>query len=93
VVYNLITTPLQNTVSRTTEAQADIFGLNAVRQPDGFASVSMKLSNYRKLDPSPLEEWLFYDHPSGRSRVTMAMRWKAEHIDDPDIKAAPPSPQ
>lgn len=93
VVFNLVTTPLQNTVSRTTEAQADIFGLNAARQPDGFASVSMKLSNYRKLDPSPLEEWVFYDHPSGRSRVTMAMRWKAEHVNDPDIKAGPPSPQ
>lgn len=93
VIYNLVTTPLQNNVSRSTEAQADIFGLNTVRQPDGFASVSMKLSNYRKLDPSPLEEWMFYDHPSGRSRVSMAMRWKAEHLDDPDIKAGPPSPQ
>lgn len=93
VIYSLVTTPFQNTVSRTTEAQADIFGLNAARQPDGFASVSMKLSNYRKLDPGPWEEWVFYDHPSGRSRVTMAMRWKAEHLNDPDIKAGPVSPQ
>jgi STE24 endopeptidase len=93
VLFNLVTTPLQNTVSRTTEAQADIFGLDAVRQPDGFASVSMKLSNYRKLDPGPWEEAIFYDHPSGRSRVTMAMTWKAQHMNDPDIKAGPKSPQ
>jgi STE24 endopeptidase len=93
VIFNLVTTPFQNTVSRTTEAQADIFGLDAVRQPDGFASVSMKLSNYRKLDPGPWEEAIFYDHPSGRSRVTMAMTWKAQHMNDPDIKAGPKSPQ
>jgi STE24 endopeptidase len=93
VVFSLITTPLQNTVSRTTEAQADIFGLNAARQPDGFATVTLKLSEYRKLDPSPMEEWVFYDHPSGRSRITMAMRWKAAHLNDSDIKAGPVSPQ
>jgi len=55
--------------------------------------VTVKLSEYRKLDPTPLEEFFFYDHPSGRSRVTMAMVWKAEHLNDPDIKAGPVSPQ
>lgn len=93
VVFNFLTLPLQNTVTRTTEAQADIFGLNAARQPDGFSTVTLKLSEYRKLDPSPMEEFVFYDHPSGRSRITMAMRWKAEHLNDPDIKAGPVSPQ
>jgi len=42
--------------------------------------VALKLGEYRKLSPSPLEEWLFFDHPSGRSRILMAMRWKAEHL-------------
>jgi STE24 endopeptidase len=86
-------TPVTNTITRTTEAQADIFGLNAARQPDGFATLTLKLSEYRKLDPSPLEEFVFYDHPSGRSRIAMSMRWKAEHLNDPDIKAGPASPQ
>jgi STE24 endopeptidase len=93
VILSFVTTPLQNTVIRTTEAQADIFGLNAARQPDGFSTATLKLSEYRKLDPTPFEEWMFYDHPSGRSRITMAMRWKAEHLNDPDIKAGPVSPQ
>jgi hypothetical protein len=39
----------------------------------------MLLGEYRKLDPGPMEEVLFYDHPSGRTRITAAMRWKAEH--------------
>jgi STE24 endopeptidase len=93
VFFLLVMTPVLNTITRTTERQADIFGLNTARQPDGFATVTLKLSEYRKLDPSPFEEFVFYDHPSGRSRITMAMRWKAEHLNDPDIKAGPVSPQ
>jgi hypothetical protein len=37
------------------------------------------LSEYRKLDPSPLEEAVLFDHPSGHTRILSAMRWKAEH--------------
>ncbi len=92
-IFMFVATPAFNTVVRTGEAQADIFGLNAARQPDGFATVTLKLAEYRKLDPSPLEEFIFYDHPSGRSRIAMAMRWKAAHINDPDILTGPVSPQ
>jgi STE24 endopeptidase len=91
--FLMLATPVTNTISRTLEAQADIFGLNAARQPDGFAMATLKLSEYRKLDPSPLEEFVFYDHPSGRTRIWTAMRWKAWHLNDPDIKAGPVSPQ
>jgi STE24 endopeptidase len=62
------------------EYEADIFGLNAGRQPDGEAEVDLKLGEYRKLDPSPIEELIFFDHPSGRTRITAAMRWKAENM-------------
>jgi STE24 endopeptidase len=73
-------TPFLNTFIRTQENEADIFGLNASGQPDGFAEAILKLGEYRKMDPGPLEEWFFYDHPSGRTRITAAMRWKAEHL-------------
>lgn len=92
-VFFALATPVTNTITRTLEAQADIFGLNAARQPDGFATATLKLSEYRKLDPAPLEEFVFYDHPSGRTRIWTAMRWKAWHLNDPDIKAGPVSPQ
>ena len=78
--YLFVMTPVTNTLIRTQEAEADIFGLNASQQADGFAEVTLKLGEYRKLDPSALEEFLFYDHPSGRSRILLAMRWKAEHL-------------
>jgi len=31
------------------------------------------------MDPTPLEEFIFYDHPSGRTRIYAAMVWKAEN--------------
>ena len=79
-VYGLLTTPVTNTIIRTNEAEADLFGLNAARQPDGAAQAALKLGEYRKLDPGPVEEFVFFDHPSGRHRIEMAMRWKAEHV-------------
>lgn len=92
-IFMLLATPVTNTISRTIETQADIFGINAARKPDGFAKTVLMLSAYRKLDPTPLEEFVFYDHPSGRSRIFMAMRWKAEHLNDFDIRNGPVSPQ
>ncbi|HJX28958.1 MAG TPA: M48 family metallopeptidase [Thermoanaerobaculia bacterium] len=77
-VYFFLLTPILNTYIRVNEAEADLFGLNSARQPDGFAEVSLMLSEYRKLAPGPIEEWIFFDHPSGRNRILMAMRWKAE---------------
>ncbi|MEX2149987.1 MAG: M48 family metallopeptidase [Steroidobacteraceae bacterium] len=78
-VVMLLLTPLTNTIVRTAEHQADTFGLEAAREPHGFASVSIRLGAYRKLDPSPLEEILFFDHPSGRARVARAMVRIADH--------------
>jgi len=92
-VFLLAATPVYNTIIRTAEIQADIFGLNVARQPDAFATTVLKISNYRKLDPPPWEEAVFYDHPSGRTRLFEAMRWKGEHLNDPDIAAGPISPQ
>jgi STE24 endopeptidase len=90
-----VATPLLNTAIRVTEREADAFGLNASREPDGMAQVALKLGTYRKLDPTPLEEFIFYDHPSGRARIRMAMDWKAANL--PAAKSTttetrPPSP-
>ena len=79
-IYGFVLTPITNSYSRSQEYEADIFGLNASGQPDGEALVDLKLGDYRKLDPGPVEELLFFDHPSGRTRIYAAMRWKAEHL-------------
>jgi STE24 endopeptidase len=85
-IFFFLATPVTNTISRTTEHQADIFGLDAVRKPDAFATVALKLSTYRKLEPGKWEEIIFYDHPSGRTRIMDSMVWKKEHIRDVDIR-------
>ncbi|MFL6202644.1 MAG: M48 family metallopeptidase, partial [Thermoanaerobaculia bacterium] len=72
-IFFFVMTPLNNTYIRVNEAEADIFGLNAAREPDGFAETSLLLGEYRKLHPGPVEEWIFFDHPSGYNRILMAM--------------------
>ncbi|HET9355751.1 MAG TPA: M48 family metallopeptidase [Sphingomicrobium sp.] len=69
-----------NSIIRIHESEADAFGLAAAKEPDGFAMTAMQLSEYRKIEPAAWEEVLFYDHPSGRTRVRMAMEWKARHL-------------
>jgi STE24 endopeptidase len=85
-IFLFAATPVTNTMSRVIEYQADIFGLDAVRKPDAFATAMLKLSTYRKLEPGKWEEIIFYDHPSGRTRIAAAMRWKKEHIGDFDLR-------
>ena len=75
-----ILTPVLNTYVRTQEHEADMYGLNTSRQPDGFAQAAIHLGEYRKMNPGPVEEWFFFDHPSGRNRIYDAMRWKAENL-------------
>jgi STE24 endopeptidase len=78
-VIFLVLTPLSNLIIRSYEAEADAFGLNASREPEGWAMAAMRLSTYRKIQPGRIEEFLFYDHPSGYERVHAAMIWRREN--------------
>ncbi|WP_239024553.1 M48 family metallopeptidase [Sphingomonas corticis] len=79
-------TPVMNTIVRHNESQADAFGLDAARAPDGFAKAAMRLSEYRKIEPGPVEEALFFDHPSGATRVRMSMQWKKDHVPNAQVE-------
>lgn len=79
-IFFFVLTPVMNTFVRTQEHEADMYGLNASRQPDGFAQAAIHLGEYRKMSPGTLEEWVFYDHPSGRHRIHDAMVWKGENL-------------
>jgi STE24 endopeptidase len=80
-VLFFVLTPVLNTETRTQEKEADMFGLNASRQPDGFAQAAIHLGEYRKMRPGKLEEWVFFDHPSGYNRIHSAMVWKGENLE------------
>jgi STE24 endopeptidase len=66
-ILGFVYTPLFNTHIRTNEHEADMYSL-------------IHLGEYRKMSPRPVEEWIFFDHPSGRNRIHDAMRWKAENL-------------
>ncbi|MGA2811085.1 MAG: M48 family metallopeptidase [Candidatus Acidiferrum sp.] len=88
-LFSFVFTPVLNSAVRTQEFEADVFGLNAAEQPDGEAEVDLKLGEYRKMSPTPLEEIIFFDHPSGRTRIATAMRWKKEHLPGSPLVTVP----
>ena len=79
--YMLLATPVINSIIRTAEKEADLYGLNSAREPHGFATAAMRLSTYRKIHPGYWEEVIFYDHPSGYDRVHSSMLWLRENQD------------
>jgi STE24 endopeptidase len=90
-IFFFVLTPIMNTQTRMQEKEADMFGLNAARQPDGFAQAAIHLGEYRKMRPSPLEEWVFFDHPSGFNRIHSAMAWKGENLELFQKEPSPPA--
>jgi STE24 endopeptidase len=87
-ILSFVATPINNTFVRVQEKEADMFGLNAARLPDGFAQAAIHLGEYRKMRPSPIEELLFYDHPSGYNRIHSAMVWKSQNLVTQEPKRA-----
>jgi STE24 endopeptidase len=78
-MLELLSTPLQTTLIRTIEADADHFSMVHANEPDGLAKALIKTAEYRAPSPSAVEEFIFYDHPSVENRVRKAMEWKAAH--------------
>jgi STE24 endopeptidase len=79
-LWLFMASPFINTIVRVQEVEADLWGLNLAREPLAEAEVLLKLVEYRKPDPGPLEELLFFDHPGTRTRIHNAMRWRAQML-------------
>jgi STE24 endopeptidase len=76
-LFGLLAQPVINFESRQAETAADRYSLETVGLPDALASALVKTAEYRNPRPQPLQEWLFYTHPSVERRVRTAMEWKA----------------
>jgi len=87
-VLGVLATPIMSTMTRTIEADADRFSLEQANEPDGLAKALIKTAEYRAPSPSPIEEFLFYDHPSVENRIRGAMEWKAAHPPTPSATPA-----
>jgi STE24 endopeptidase len=79
----LLAQPLINASIRRGEIEADQYSLATAKLPDALASALVKTAEYRYPRPHPLQEILFYTHPSVERRVRMAMDWKAANAAEP----------
>jgi STE24 endopeptidase len=73
-LIGLIGLPLQNGLSRSFEAQADLFAVAVTSLPGAFASALRRLAELNLADPRPPRwvELLFYDHPPITKRIRAA---------------------
>jgi STE24 endopeptidase len=78
-LFALLAMPITNTLSRFDEGQADDYSLRTVNEPDALAGALVKTAEYRYPRPHPVQEFIFYTHPSVERRVRNAMEWKASH--------------
>ena len=82
-LLGLVSLPVVNTFGRTLESQADMYSLQTENRPDALSTALVKTAEYRYPRPNPVEEFVFYDHPSVERRVHTAMEWKAMHPEPP----------
>jgi STE24 endopeptidase len=78
-LFGLFALPVTNTLTRVGETEADDYSLRTVGEPDALSSALVKTAEYRYPRPHPVQEAIFYTHPSVERRVRRAMEWKAAH--------------
>ncbi len=74
--------PVTNTLIRVGEREADAYSLENVGLPDALSGALVKTAEYRYPLAGPIEETLFYTHPTVENRVRAAMDWKAANMKD-----------
>ncbi|HWA62095.1 MAG TPA: M48 family metalloprotease [Caulobacteraceae bacterium] len=79
VVWVAAGTVAERAYIRWINVRADQFSLDHAREPDGLAVSLIRGFHDDKVDPGPLEEALFFDHPPLAQRLAHAMAWKAAH--------------
>ncbi len=75
--FGLVTLPLANGFSRWVEHQADVYALESTGMSDAFISAMTRLANQNlaEAEPSPIIEFLLYNHPSIGRRLAFGHAW------------------
>jgi STE24 endopeptidase len=78
-VFQLATAPLQSSLSRRMEAEADWKALEVTRDPAALEGLMVEFSRTSLGDPDPpiLSQLVFGTHPTLADRVAMARAWEA----------------
>jgi STE24 endopeptidase len=76
-VGTLVSTPVQNLVSRQVEARADVHALDLTGDPEAFIAMQRGLATSNLSDPDPpgAWRWFFGSHPTTAERVALAQEW------------------
>ncbi len=79
-VYGLVTMPVFPAFSRHMERQADKFAIDITHENGAFITAMQKLSymNLSDPNPSPVIEFLLYDHPPVSKRIKFAEEYKPQ---------------
>lgn len=80
-IFSLIIMPIGNSISRAIEYQADEYALRSTGMVEPFKSAMTRLANQNLADiePSPIIEILFHDHPSIGKRLRHADAFAQHH--------------
>jgi STE24 endopeptidase len=81
-MYDFLTMPLNNAVSRWRENMADEYALQSTGKDEAFASAFTRLANQNlgEIDPEKWVVFMFYSHPPLGERIAKANRWKADRF-------------
>jgi len=76
-VGTLVSTPVQNLVSRQIEARADVAALDLTGDPAAFIAMQRGLAGSNLSDPDPPAawRWFFGSHPTTAERIALAEDW------------------
>ncbi len=79
-LFLTLATPALNAIVRIGEREADAYSLRTVNLPDALSGALIKTAEYRYPLAGPVEEAIFYTHPSVERRIRSAMEWKAANM-------------
>jgi STE24 endopeptidase len=77
--YGLLTSPIDNAISRWRENMADDYSLSSTKKGEAFASAFTRLANQNlgEIDPEKWVVFMFYTHPPLGERIEKARRFTA----------------
>lgn len=81
-LLSALSQPVLNTLTRVGEREADAYSLSHVGLPDALSGALIKTAEYRYPLAGPVEEALFYTHPTVENRIRSAMEWKLVNLQD-----------
>src|SRR6266571_1920876 len=89
-IFGLVVMPISNGLSRAIEYQADEYALQTTKMIGAFKSAMTRLANQNLADiePSPLIEFLFHDHPAISKRLQHADAFAERYALNTSINAA-----